>query len=136
MALQGLELVGLGDLGGDHLEDPVREPAQGDRVMLGRAPDQVGLGVAAVLDRQRVHALDDYGGLFFGDGAGGHRCPDGLVVVVQGVREPQATLRVASGLPGLVRPVAARVRGPGRGAEIEPVRVAGVAELELGDLVA
>ena len=60
LALQGLELVGLGDLGGDHFEDPVREPAQRDRVVLGRAPDQVGLGVAAVLDRQRVDALHDH----------------------------------------------------------------------------
>ena len=36
LPLQGLELVGFGDLGGDHLEDPVREPAQRDRVVLGR----------------------------------------------------------------------------------------------------
>ena len=34
LALQGLELVVFGDLGGDHLEDLVREPAQRDRVVL------------------------------------------------------------------------------------------------------
>ncbi len=84
LALQGLELVGFGDLGGDHFEDPVREPAQRDRVVLGRAPDQVCFGVAAVLDRQRVDAFHDHHGLFFGDLAGGHRVPDRLVVAVQG----------------------------------------------------
>ena len=67
LALQGPELVGFGDLGGDHLEDPVREPAQRDRVVLGRPADQVGLGVAAVLDRQRVDTLDDHHGLLLGD---------------------------------------------------------------------
>ena len=45
LALQGLELVVLGDLGGDHLEDVVREPAQRDRVVLGGQADQVGLGL-------------------------------------------------------------------------------------------
>ena len=63
LPLQGFELVGFGDLGGDHFEHPVREPAQRDRVVLGRASDQVRLGVAAVLDRQRVHTLHDHGGL-------------------------------------------------------------------------
>ena len=135
LALQGPELVGFGDLGGDHLEDPVREPAQRDRVVLGRAPDQVRLGVAAVLDRQRVHTLDDHRGLFFGDLPGGHRVPDRLVVVVQGVREVEASFGVAFGLPGGVGPVAAGVGGAVVRAEVEPVGVAGVAELELGDLV-
>ncbi len=135
LALQGLELVGFGDLGGDHFEDPVREPAQRDRVVLPGQADQVGLGVAAVLDRQRVDTLHDHGGLFLRHLPGGHRVPDRLVVVVQGVGELQAALGVPFGLPGLVRPVAARVGGTGRGAEVEPVGVVGVAELELGDLV-
>ena len=51
------------------------------------------------------------------------------------LRELQPALRVPPGLPGPVGPVAARVGGTGRGAEVEPVGVAGVAELELGDLV-
>ena len=51
--------------------------------------DQVGLGLPAVLDRQRVDASDDYRGLFLGEGADGHRVPDRLVVVVQGVCESQ-----------------------------------------------
>ena len=39
----------FGDVRCDDLEDPGRDPAQGDRVVLGRAADQVGLGVTAVL---------------------------------------------------------------------------------------
>ena len=66
--------------------------------------------------------------------AGGHRVPDRLVVVVQGVRELQAALGVPFGLPGRVGPVAARVGGTGLGAEVEPVGVVGERELELGDL--
>ena len=62
--------------------------------------DQVCLGVAAVLDRQRVHTLDDHHGLFFGHLPGGHRVPDRFVVVVQGVGEVQAALGVPFGLPG------------------------------------
>ena len=135
LALQRLELVGFGDLGGDHLEHPVCEPAQRDRVVLARASDQMGFGLPPVLDRQRVDALDDHHGLFLGDLSGGHRVLDRLVVVVQGVREVQAALGVPFGLPGLVRPVAARVGGPGRGAEVEAVGVLGMAQLELGDLV-
>ncbi len=133
LALQGLELVVFGDLGGDHFEDPVCEPAQRDRVVLLGQADQVGLGVAAVLDRQRVDALDDHHGLFFGDLPGGHRVPDRFVVVVQGVGEVQASLRVPFGLPGRVGPVAARVRGAGLSAEVETFGLAGDAELELGD---
>ena len=83
LALQGLELVFFGDLGGDHLEDVVREPAERDRVVLGGAPDQVGFGVAAVLDRERLDTLDDHGRLLFGHTTGGHRVPDRFVVAVE-----------------------------------------------------
>ena len=77
LALQGLELVFFGDLGGDHLQDVVREPAQRDRVVLGCQADQVRFGVAAVLDRERLDALHDHHGLFLRDLAGGHRVPTG-----------------------------------------------------------
>jgi len=86
LALQGLQLVLLRDLGGDHLEHPVREPAQRDRVVLGRAPDQVRFGPPAVLDRQPVDTFHDHGGLFFGDLAGGHRFLHRLVVAVEQLR--------------------------------------------------
>ena len=135
LALQGLELVGFGDLGGDHLEHPVREPAKRDRVVLPGQADQMGLGVAAVLDRQRVHTLHDHRCLFLGDLSGGHRLPDRLVVVVQGVRELQPAFGVAFGLPGLVGPVAARVGGTCGGSEIEAVGLVGDPELELAQLV-
>ncbi len=107
LPLQGLELVGFGDLGGDHLQDVVGEPAECDRVVDGGAPDQVRLRLGAVLDRERVDTLDDHHGLLFGDVAGGHRVPDRLVVAVQGVRELEAALRVPLGLPGGVGPQAA-----------------------------
>ena len=135
LALQRFQLVFFGDLGGDDFEDPVREPAERDRVVLPGEADQVGLGVAAVLDRQRLDALDDHHRLLLGDLAGGHRVPYRLVVMVEQLRELEATLRVPLGLPSGVGPVAARVRGTRRRAEVEPVGVAGVAELELGDLV-
>ncbi len=134
LALQGLELVFFGDLGGDHFEDPVREPAQRDRVVLPGQADQVGLGVAAVLDRQRVDTLDDHHRLLLGDLPGGHRVPDRLVVVVQGVRELQAALGVPFGLPGRVGPVGCRCRWRRPRAEVEAVGLVGDAELELGDL--
>jgi hypothetical protein len=44
LPLEGLELVGVGDLGGDDFEDVLGEPAQRDRVVGGGASDQVGLG--------------------------------------------------------------------------------------------
>jgi hypothetical protein len=72
------------------------EPAQRDRVVGARASDQVGLGLAAVLDRQRVDTLDDHRGLVLGHAAGGHRVPDRFVVVVQGVA--RARRRLASRL--------------------------------------
>ena len=127
LALQGLELVGFGDLGGDHRQDMVREPAERDRVVLRSEADQVGLGVAAVLDRERVDALDDHRGLVLGDVAGGHRVADRFVVVVQGVRELQATLGVAFGLAGGVGPPGGGVCGAVVGAEIEVVGLVGVA---------
>ena len=135
LALQGLELVFFGDLGGDHLEDVVREPAERDRVVDGGKADQVRLRLGAVLDRERVDTLDDHDRLLFGDVAGGHRVPDRLVVAVQGVRELKATLGVPLGLEGLVGPVGCRCRWrrprrPGRG-----VGVVGDPELELGDPV-
>ena len=135
LALQGLELVVLGDLGGDHLEDVVREPAQRDRVVFGGQTDQVGFGLRAVLDRQRVDALDDHHRLVLGHLSGGHRVPDRLVVAVQRVRELQAALGVAFGLPGLVGPPGGGVGGTVVRAEVEAVGVLGVAQLELGDLV-
>ena len=135
LALQGLELVCFGDVGGDDFEDPVCEPAQRDRVVLGSAPDQVRLRVGAVLDRQRVDTLDDHHGLLLGHLAGGHRVPDRLVVAVQEVRQLEAALGVPLGLAGLVGPPAAGVAGTGLGTEVEAVGVLGVAELELGDLV-
>ena len=46
LALQGLELVFFGDLGGDDFEDVVRDPAQCDRVVLGGKADQVVLRLA------------------------------------------------------------------------------------------
>ena len=95
----------------------------------------MGLGLRAVLDWQRVDALDDDRGLVFGDLAGGHRVPDRFVVTVQGVGEVQATLGVAFGLPGRVGPLAARVGGTGLSAEVETFGLAGVAELEHCDLV-
>ena len=121
LALQGLELVVFGDLGGDDFEDVVREPAQCDRVVLGGAPDQVRLGVAAVLDRERVDTLDDHHRLLLGHVAGGHRVPDRLVVAVQRVRELEATFGVAFGLPGGVGPPGGGVGGAGLGAEVEVV---------------
>jgi hypothetical protein len=135
LAFEGHEFVLLGDLGGHHFEDVVGEPAQRDRVVLGGQADQVGFGLAAVLDRQRVHALDDHHRLLLGHGAGGHRVPDRLVVPVQRVRELQAALRVPLGLSRLVGPVAAGVRGPGLSAEVEAVGVLGDPELELGEPV-
>ena len=72
--------------------------------------DQVCLGVAAVLDRQRVDTLDDHHRLLLGHLSGGHRVPDRLVVVVQGVRELQAALGVAFGLPGRRWPSRRRCR--------------------------
>ncbi len=135
LALQGLELVFFGDLGGDHLEHPVREPAQRDRVVLGRATDQVGLGVAAVLDRQRVDTLHDHHGLLLGHLAGGHRVRTGSWSWSRACASSRR--RFASRLVCRVGvgPVAAGVRGAGLSAEVETVGVVGVAELELGDLV-
>ena len=135
LALQGLELVFFGDLGGDDFEDVVRDPAQRDRVVLGGKADQVVLRLAAVLDRERVDALDDHHGLVLGDLAGGHRVPDRLVVVVQRVGEVQAAFGVPLGLESLVGPPGGGVGGTGLSAEVEAVGVVGVAELELGDLV-
>ena len=86
LAFQRLELVLLGDLGGDHLEDMLGDPAQRDRVMLGPT-DQMVFCLPAVLDREGVDTLHDHRRLVFGERAGGHRVPDRFVVVVQGVRE-------------------------------------------------
>ena len=92
--------------------------------------------VAAVLDRQRVDTLDDHHRLLLGDGAGGHRVPDRLVVAVQGVREVQAAFGVAFGLPGGVGPVGCWCRRRRLGRRGRGGRRAGRgAELELGDLV-
>jgi hypothetical protein len=135
LPLKGQELVLFGDLGGDHLEDPVRDPAQRDRVVGGGASDQVGLGRAAVLDRERVDARDDHRGLVLGDLAGGHRVPDGFVVVVQGVREGEAAFGVAFGLPGRVGPPGGAVGGAVIRAEVEVVGLVGDPELELGEPV-
>ena len=135
LALQGLELVFFGDLGGDHFQDVVREPAERDRVVLGGQADQVRFRVAAVLDRERVDALDDHDGLLFGDLAGGHRVPDRLVVVVQGVRELEAAFGVPFGLPGLVGPPGGGVGGTVVRAEVEVVGLVGDPELELGEPV-
>ena len=107
LPLEGFELVFFGDLGGDDFEDVVREPAQCDRVVLGRQADQVGFGVAAVLDRERVDTLHDHDRLVLGHLSGGHRVPHRLVVAVQRVRELQATFGVPFGLPGGVGPPAA-----------------------------
>ena len=125
LALQRLELVGFGDLGGDDLEDPVREPAERDRVVLARASDQVGLGVASVLDRQRVDTLHDHHRLLLGDLPGGHRVPDRLVVAVQRVGESETPLRVPLGLPGRVGPPGGGVGGPVVPAEVEAFGLAG-----------
>ena len=57
--------------------------------------DQLGLGLPAVLDRQRVDARDDHRGLLLGDGAGGHRVMDRYLVVLQGVG-PDERRRLAS----------------------------------------
>ena len=94
--MQRLELVLLGDLGGDHLEDVVGEPAQRDRVMPGSQTDQMGFGLRAVLDRQRLDTLDDHGGLLLGHLSGGHRVPDRFVVAVSALA--RARRRLASRL--------------------------------------
>ncbi len=91
--------------------------------------------MAAVLDRERVDALDDHDGLLFGDLAGGHRVPDRLVVAVEGVRELEAALGVPLGLQGLVGPRGGGVGGAGLGAQVEVVGVVGDPELELGEPV-
>ncbi len=135
LALQGFELVFFGDLGGDDFEDVVCDPAQCDRVVLGGKADQVVLRLAAVLDRERVDALDDHHGLVLGDLAGGHRVPDRLVVAVQRVGESEAAFGVPLGLESLVGPPGGGVGGTVVAAEVEAVGVVGVAELELGDLV-
>jgi dihydrofolate reductase len=81
----------------------------------------VGLGLAAVLDRQRVDTLDDHEGLVLGHLAGGHRVPDRFVVVVQRGGQGEAAFGVAFGLPGLVGPPGGGVGGAGLGAELEHV---------------
>ena len=125
LALQGFELVFFGDLGGDHFEDVVRDPAQRDRVVLGGKADQVGFRRGAVLDRERVDALDDHHRLVFGDVAGGHRVPDRLVVVVQRVRELEAAFGVPFGLAGLVGPPGGGVGGTVVSAEVAVGRPGG-----------
>ena len=98
-------------------------------------PDQVGLGLAAVLDRQRVDALDDHRRLVLGDGAGGHRVPDRFVVAVQGVRQARGGAWRRAWSAGWCWPSSCWCRRHrwrrGRGGR------PGVAtpELELGDLV-
>ena len=57
------------------------------------------------------------------------------MITVQRVGQGETGLGVAFGLPGLVGPVAAGVRGTGLSAQVEPVGMLGMAELELGDLV-
>jgi hypothetical protein len=136
LAFEGLELVGVGDLGGDDFEDVLGESAQRDRVVGGGASDQVGLGFAAVLDRQRVRHPCTITAAWSSDTGRRPSRPGPFVVAVQGVREGEAACGVAFGLPGGVGPAATGVGGAGRGAEVEVVGVLGVAQLELGDLVA
>ena len=136
LALQGLQLVFFGDLGGDHFEDVVRDPAQRDRVVLGGKADQVVLRLAAVLDRERVDALDDHHRLVLGDLAERPSRP--------GPARGRGPVRWR-GPGGVWRPVwsagwcwpssCGGVGGTVVGAEVEAVGVVGVAELELGDLV-
>lgn len=95
----------------------------------------MGLGLGSVLDRQRVDTLHDHDRLVFGDLAGGHRVPDGFVVVVQRVREGEAAFGVACGLPGGVGPPGGGVGGAVVGAEVEVVGLGGDPELELGEPV-
>ena len=95
--------------------------------------DQVGLGLAAVLDRQRVDTRDDHRGLLLGHLSGGHRVPDRFVVVVQGVGQGEAAFGVAFGLPGCVGPPGGGVGGTGLGAELVDLGAVQDAELEGGD---
>jgi hypothetical protein len=122
LLLQGTTLELLGQVGGDHLEDPTTEHAKGLGVVLCRQRHQVSLGLVALLvgdgeltgARQPLERGNDGAGLRRVDPAGSHSCRDQLVLL-EALGPLQVRPGVAAYLPGLDGQPVRRSGGPGIG---------------------
>ena len=118
--LECLALELLGEVGGDHLEDPAAQDPQRLRVVVGGQLDQVRLGGRALLGRDRelagarqpVQGGDDRAGLGEVDPPGGHRRRED-VMLLELLGEAEVGAGLAAYLPGLDRHPVRRGAGTG-----------------------